>query len=139
MYVSIDSLNKSYRYIIFIRSSKNETYSTDKSLYSFYNNEIFYPFVNGMRKLKYSDWNQDSKPTQKILIVIWYDRDIGRVNNISSNKTAKKDIANKIIRNKHSPKRSSTEAACNLRNSFKSMKTTTKILMMKNDSDTIMS
>ena len=92
-----------------------------------------------MRKLKYPEQNEGSEPIPKITIVIWCNRDIGQVNNILSDKTAKKDIANKIIRNKHSLKRSGTEAACNLTNSFKSMKTIIKILTMKNDLDTIIS
>ena len=116
MHTNIDPLNKIYGYIIFIRSLKNKIYSVNKSWYNVYNNEIFYPFVNGIRKIKYPEWNEGSEPTLKITIVIWCNGDISQVNNILSDKTAKKDIANKIIRNNHSPKRSGIEAAYNLTN-----------------------
>ena len=56
-----------------------------------------------------------------------------------SEKASAKELANKIIRNKHSPKRSGTEAACGLTNSFKLTKVVTKITMMKNEPDIIMS
>jgi len=139
MHASIDPLNKSYGYIIFMRSSKNETYSADESRYDFCNDEIFYPFVNGIRKLKYPEWYEGSEPTPNMTIVAWCDGDIGQISNILSDKVASKDLLNKIIRNKHSPKRSGSEAACDLMNSFKSIKTVTKILTMNHDPDTIMS
>ena len=41
-----------------------------KLLYDFYNNEIFYPFVDGIKKLKYSEWYESSELTSNMRIVV---------------------------------------------------------------------
>ena len=51
IHLNTDSLNKSHSFIIFIRSSKDELYSVDRSRCNYYNDEIFYSFFSSIQNL----------------------------------------------------------------------------------------
>ena len=109
----------------------------DESRCDYYNDEIFYVFVNGIRKLRNPERNEGCDPSSKMTVVSWCDGDIGQITSMLSDKVSNKDKLCKIIRNKHSPKRAGTEAGCDLTNFFKSIKNVAKILTMKNDLNTL--
>ena len=90
MHSNTDPLNKSHGYIMFMRSSKDESYSVDEGRYDYYNDEIFYPFFSGIRKLRYPEWNEGYEPTPEMTVVSWCDGDIGQISSILTEKVAEK-------------------------------------------------
>ena len=53
MHSGADSMNKQPRYIMLMWSSKDKEYNTDKTRHNYYNNTIFYPFPESIRKLNH--------------------------------------------------------------------------------------
>ena len=54
----------------------------DESRYDYYNDEIFYVFVNGIRKLRNPECNEGCDPSSKMTVVSWCDGDIGQITSI---------------------------------------------------------
>ena len=114
-------LSKSVGCIIFLKSSKlNLTQWTET--YAIITMKNFYDFVNGIRKLRNLEVSKGCEPSSKMTVVPWCDGGIDHITSILSKKVSIKEKLHKIIQNKHSPKRTSREAAFDLTNSFKSIK-----------------
>ena len=122
MHSSADPLNKSCGHMIFMRNSKSESYSADESRYDFYNTEIFYDFVNGIRKLKFPEWDENTTHLPGMTAISWCDGNISQIENTMSEKVSKTDNDNKITRMKHNAKQTGQEADCDLQNGFKCTK-----------------
>ena len=55
---------------------KNKSYVLDEIRCDFYNDEIFYEFMNGIRTLRCLEWNEGCRPSTKMMVFSWYDRGI---------------------------------------------------------------
>ena len=85
---SMDLLNKSVDHIMFLGSSKIESYSVDERRCDCCNGEIFYDFFNGIRKMRNPEWNEGCDPSPKMTIVSWCDGDIGKISSALSEKVS---------------------------------------------------
>ena len=102
-----------------MRSSKNEEYSADEEWYNWCNKNILYPFIQGIRKIKYPERSESSKLKPEMAAVSWCNGAIEQISNIMSEEIRNLDKIYKIIRMKHSPARTTREQAVDGASSFK--------------------
>ena len=93
----------------------------------------FYDFLNGIKKWRVLECVEGCDPSSKMMVVSWWDTDIGKIKKMLSEKVPNKDNLCEIIRNKHRKKIAGREVGCDLTDSFKSIKNGAKMLTMKKD------